>query len=271
MKIAIDIDNTVFTNNSIIYKLLNNVQILGDKNDTTLEFSKVSPKPIPTKGLLKKIFPFINPSKFVAYRDSVDVINLMFEKGHEIVFVSNRPTLLKGPTLELLERFDIKYDALILGCKNKHTFCKHFGIDLLIDDQQKNCVNVANIGIDAICLDHKTDYINITDEKQKHLFHATCWKSVEHMISYIDHFSFTTKGINAYNDDLRTKTLVDFFKSAKPLYREIVLSKYFKEHMLKTDMSLLSTHNQSEIKQKIKELQQENETLKRENEELRRK
>ena len=58
MKIAIDIDNTVFTNNSIIYKLLNNVQILGDKNDTTLEFSKVSPKPIPTKGLLKKIFPF---------------------------------------------------------------------------------------------------------------------------------------------------------------------------------------------------------------------
>ena len=68
MKIAIDIDNTVFTNNSIIYKLLNNVQILGDKNDTTLEFSKVSLKPIPTKGLLKKIFPFINPSKFVAYR-----------------------------------------------------------------------------------------------------------------------------------------------------------------------------------------------------------
>ena len=271
MKIAIDIDNTVFTNNSIIYKLLNTVQHLGDKNDTTLEFSKISPKPIPTKGVLKKIFPFINPSKFVAYKDSVEVINLMFEKGHEIVFVSNRPALLKGPTLELLERFDVKYDALILGCKNKHTFCKQFGIDLLIDDQRKNCTNVASVGIDAICLDHKITDFTYTDEKQKHLFHASSWKSVEHMISYIDHFSFTTKGINAFNDDLRTKTIIDFFRSAKPLYREIVLSKYFKDHLLKSEIPYVSTQKQDEIKQKIKELTQENEELKMENEELKRK
>ena len=65
MKIAIDIDNTVFTNNSIIYKLLNSVQHLGDKSDTTLEFSKISPKPIPTKGVLKKIFPYLVPETYL--------------------------------------------------------------------------------------------------------------------------------------------------------------------------------------------------------------
>ena len=41
MKIAIDIDNTVFTNNSIIYRFLNNRQHLANLEDTELKFDKV--------------------------------------------------------------------------------------------------------------------------------------------------------------------------------------------------------------------------------------
>ena len=110
MKIAIDIDNTVFTNNSIIYRFLNNRQHLGNLEDSELKFDKVEKQE--TKSIIKKIFPFLNPSNYIAFKDSIDIINLLFENGHEIVFLSNRPAALKKPTLELLDKFGVKYDSL---------------------------------------------------------------------------------------------------------------------------------------------------------------
>ena len=237
MKIAIDIDNTVFTNNSIIYKFLNNQQSLGTIDATELEYSKIEPT-IPQKGLIKKIFPFINPSKFVAFKDSIDVINLLFENGHEIVFLSNRPSILKGPTLELLDRFGVKYDSLILGCKNKHLFCKDFEVDVLIDDQEKTCLNAARTGTKAICFNPHYNSIN-NDNKDlvARLYHARTWNVIEHMISYMDVFQLFTDGFNAYSEGARENRLLEFFKTSKPLYRELVLSKYSETHKLKPYVS----------------------------------
>ena len=80
MKIAIDIDNTVFTNNSIIYRFLNNRQHLGSLEDTELKYDKVEKHKAKTS--IKNLFPFLNPSKYVAFKDSVDFINSLFEAGY---------------------------------------------------------------------------------------------------------------------------------------------------------------------------------------------
>ena len=232
MKIAIDIDNTVFTNNSIIYRFLNNRQHLGSLEDTELKYDKVEKHK--TKPSLKNLFPFLNPSKYVAFKDSVDVINLLFDNGHEIVFLSNRPTLLKSSTLKLLDRFKIKYDSLFLGCKNKHLFCTQYGIDVLIDDQEKTCSNAAKTGTRAICFNPTRNTINYDNETfVASLYHARSWHTIEHMVSYMDTFNLFTDGYNVFSEQARENRLVEFFKGIKPLYREMVLSKYAPSHELK--------------------------------------
>ena len=232
MKIAIDIDNTVFTNNSIIYRFLNNRQHLGNLEDSELKFDKVEKQG--TNSIIKKIFPFLNPSKYIAFKDAVDIINLLFENGHEIVFLSNRPAALKKPTLELLDKFGIKYDSLILGCKNKHLFCKDYGIDVIIDDQEKTCINASKTGTRAICFNPTHNSISGDDKSHlKNLYHARTWNTIEHMISYIDAFQLFTDGFNVFSEEARDNRLIEFFKATKPLYREMVFSKYATAHKLK--------------------------------------
>ena len=233
MKIAIDIDNTVFTNNSIIYRFLNNRQHLGSLEDTELKYDKVEKHQ--TKPSIKNFFPFLNPSKYVAFKDSIDVINSFFDQGHEIMFLSNRPTMLKGSTLELLDKFGVMYDSLILGCKNKHLFCQKYGVDVLIDDQEKTCLNTAKLGTRTICFNPNHNYITSSNKNfPPNLYHARTWKTIEHMVSYMDVFQLFTDGYNVLNDDVRESRLVEFFKAARPLYRELIISKYADKHSLKT-------------------------------------
>ena len=53
------------------------------------------------------------------------------------------------------------------------------------------------------------------------------------MISYIDAFQLFTDGFNVFSEEARDNRLIEFFKATKPLYREMVFSKYATAHKLK--------------------------------------
>jgi len=73
-------------------------------------------------------------------------INKLSELGHEIIFITARSSFgfddAYGISKEYLDMFNIHYDKLIVGAKEKGIVCKKENIDIFIDDNLKNCYNV---------------------------------------------------------------------------------------------------------------------------------
>lgn len=91
----------------------------------------------------------------------VKVINDLHKDGHEIYIVTARDNEFhKDPYLyskEWLEKNKIYYDKLIVNARDKKIACLENNIALLIDDSISNCLNVANVGIDAIIIGNKNN------------------------------------------------------------------------------------------------------------------
>ena len=122
MKIAVDIDNTLFTCKSVIYKVLNKTQKVGKPNAKKLVFKIVEPGTNNNKSLLRLLFPMFNPSNYYAFKDALETLEKWRDQGHEVILLTNRPSkiaTMKKATLDLLDYFDVKYDKLVMGCKNK--------------------------------------------------------------------------------------------------------------------------------------------------------
>lgn len=186
MKIAIDIDNTLFTCNSIIYKILNKVQRIGKPDDNKLTFKTVSSDGKISKSFLNFVFPFLNPKKYVAFEHALQTLESWHKAGHEIILLSNRPANLKfirNSTLKLLKKHDVKYSELVIGCKNKNLFCEKYNVDILIDDQPLNCLKAAKSGIKSIFLTQNFEHL----ETINNLFHAKNWNAISTLVKLIDH------------------------------------------------------------------------------------
>lgn len=223
MKIAIDIDDTLFTCNSIIYKVLNKLQKVGHPKEKTLTYKTVTrEKPVNT-GFLKFIMPVLNPKNYVAYADALETIKGWHEEGHEIILLSSRPSkikALKHATLDLLEKFDVKYDSLVIGCRSKHMFCKAYNVDLLIDDHKTHCTLAAENGISSICINNSN---NKEINPVKNLFFANNWKATKTLFKFIEQFNINKKKTIL---ELHTLNDNDIQQLAKLLFDEIIPSKY---------------------------------------------
>lgn len=188
MKIAIDIDNTMFTSKSVIYQVLNKIQKLGSPKAKKLKFKTIQKNESKENlGFINFILPIFHPKSYVAFKDAVETINEWLMEGNEIILLSNRPSkikALKTATLKLLEKFNVKYSKLVLGCKNKHLYCKEFGVDLLIDDKLQTCLNCAKNDIFSICINEQKKC-----EPTKNLFFAENWKSVNSLFRLIEYFN----------------------------------------------------------------------------------
>ncbi len=197
MKIAIDIDNTLFTCNSIIYKILNKVQRIGKPDDNKLTFKTVSSDGKISKSFLNFVFPFLNPKKYVAFEHALQTLKSWHKAGHEIILLSNRPANLKfirNSTLKLLKKHDVKYSELVIGCKNKNLFCEKYNVDILIDDNPQNCLKSAVCGI-------KTFYFNPDLSKNNsinNLFQVRDWKAISTMFNIIN-----------YHENHKRKTILE--------------------------------------------------------------
>lgn len=146
IKIGIDLDKTLFNCNSFIYKILSNINYHKEKNHSYYE--------VPSQGIYKcsfmnKIFKYLNPSKYYAFPKAIETINSLHDQGYSIYFVSSRPNMkaVVYLTYEWLKNHNVKYDKLVLGCKNKPVYAKNEGINYFIDDLKFTCEKMSDIGI----------------------------------------------------------------------------------------------------------------------------
>ena len=154
MKIAIDIDNTILTCRSLIFKLMSVVE------------KKFSFKITKTPAVFRKgearifanqhrnlLFGKMGDIKMYDEIDgAIDVINKLYESGHSIVFLSNRPNIrfLNSVVMNWLEENKVNYDIVVINCGDKVKFCKEHGVDLLIDDSLRNCKAASKAGIKTV-------------------------------------------------------------------------------------------------------------------------
>lgn len=226
MKIAVDIDNTLFTCHSVVYRVLNKSQKVGKPSAKNLTYKTVGPDSKTNSSFFKFVFPMFNPKKYEAFDDAMATLDKWQRLGHEVTLLTNRPSkisFMKKATVELLDYFNVPFDTLVMGCKNKHLFCEEFGISLLIDDNKQNCKNVNHKGIAAINFNPKNE-----NSQDGLLFKANSWKNIDLFVDVLEynltrHAPFTNTKLQQ-----RKQSFIDKFEKAKKnYYDEIIYSKHY--------------------------------------------
>ncbi len=177
MKIGLDIDDTICNTNFILMKYayrFNNEntkkellkyntndfsEVFGWNNDDVNSFFK--------KYYLKALEE-IEPKFNVK-----EVLTNLRKQGHKIIFITIRndkecagENEAYRITSEWLNKYEIPYDELHVGISDKKDFCKTNNIDVFIDDSEKNCRAVSELGIktfiamNSFNLDFKDDNID---------------------------------------------------------------------------------------------------------------
>lgn len=181
MRIGIDLDNTIFFCNSLVYKFVTALQ--SRTSSSPLSYKEVGSKaPRDVHPFLKKAFKFLNPAEYRPFPFAVDVINKLHERGAEIYFISSRPHVqpMIALTTAWLQANQVKYDNLILGCKNKGAFAYTHRIDFMIDDHAKVCSEARKKGVIAIQFrgNQKTYALSCPPE----FVTLSSWKDIERFI-----------------------------------------------------------------------------------------
>lgn len=262
MKIAVDIDNTLFTCHSVVYRVLNKSQKVGKPSAKNLTYHTVTTDIKYNSSFFKFVFPMFNPKKYEAFDDAMATLDKWQKMGYEITLLTNRPSkipFIKKATIELLDYFDVPFDQLVMGCKNKHLFCEEFGISVLVDDNKQNCKNVNHKGIIAINFNPK--YKN---SKDGILFKANSWKNIALFIDMLEYSSTCNAPFTNTKFQQRKQSFIDNFeKVSKNYYDEIIFSKYYLSKHFKTATSIeeLLTNGQYKISkeqiEKAKKIYQE--------------
>lgn len=154
MRIAIDLDKTIFECNSLAYKLANS--FLQREKIKKLKCTFLQPDFEENKGLIYKLIcnniAFCNYDKFFEVGDCVEAIKRLKKDGHEIYFLSKRPDLkiFTNVIYKWFRSHHLPIKNIVVNCNSKVSFCKVLNIDMLIDDDQQTCQVAAEHGIKAI-------------------------------------------------------------------------------------------------------------------------
>jgi len=107
-------------------------------------------------------------------------INLLSELGHEIIFITARSDFviykIYKLSKEYLEKYNIHYDKLVVGAREKGKVCIEESIDIFIDDNLRNCHNVEESNI-KVWLFH-----NNFNKDDKHFDRVNDWEDVYNRI-----------------------------------------------------------------------------------------
>ena len=158
MRIGLDIDDTICNTNFILMKYAykyNNEngnkellkyntndfsKVLGWNNDEVNSFFRKY-----YLEALNEIEPKFNVK---------EVLSSLRDNRHEIIFITIRNDNECGGkneayriTEEWLKKFEIPYDELHVGISDKKDFCRKNNIDVFMDDSEKNCIAVSQLGI----------------------------------------------------------------------------------------------------------------------------
>ena len=152
MRIAVDIDKTLVDCKSLLYKIIN--AKLSNQNGTKkLKYFEVEDRNPNIKGIISRISRMYKEEYYTMCDNSNEMINKLYDEGHEIVLLSSRP---KGKSLisaliKCVNIFDIKFSKIVVSCNNKIEYCKENNIDVLVDNSYITCLNANRRGIKTIC------------------------------------------------------------------------------------------------------------------------
>lgn len=158
MKIGIDIDDTVAnTDERIIQEALKYdkefVKGRGFKNKDAYTFmEKFYWNVVDVDGFMKvirkgKFFSELNPID-----DAVFYVNKLYDDGNEIYFITRRKNNFKTKmmTKKWLKKTGFKFHKLIMGGEDKGTMCKDLGIEVFVDNDERNVRKTEKNGIVSI-------------------------------------------------------------------------------------------------------------------------
>lgn len=158
MKIGIDIDDTVAnTDDRIIQEALKYdkevVKGRGFKNKDAYTFmEKFYWNVMDVDGFMKVIRKGKFFSELEPVKDAVTYVNKLYDEGNEIFFITRRKNNLKTKmmTKKWLKKNGFKFNKLIMGGEDKGTMCNEFGIEVFIDNDEKNVRKTSKHGIESI-------------------------------------------------------------------------------------------------------------------------
>lgn len=98
-------------------------------------------------------------AKAIPRENVVEILNQLHLDGHSIYIITARDFQFhKNPyeqSKEWLKEHHIYFDQLIVNARNKGKVCAEHEIDLLIDDNARNCIEADRYGIDTILFGNK--------------------------------------------------------------------------------------------------------------------
>ena len=207
--IGVDLDNTMFTFRSLMYGLMNKFQSIKSSTGNFVEFSGKNHKK--SNFLLKKLHKVFNPAKYHTYPRAIEAINYLRSIGFKVYFISSRPNIspIVNVTLEWLDNNNVRYDKVVLGCKNKAIYAKENDVDLMIDDYFATCQQLDKVGIRSILFrgSLKDDEGQYKLLKPSNIAFATSWFDIVQNVDKI--FEDEFKGV----DSITLEEIKKVFKS----------------------------------------------------------
>ena len=169
MKIAIDIDQTIFECDSFLYKIINFI-MPGQSEFKKLKYKSIDEDDVSTERLINKISRIHNPKFYSINENANVVVNRLYNDNHEIILLSSRPAsrALCNVLMACIKKYDIKFNQIIVECNNKSAFCKENGIDVIIDNSADTCDKCSKNGIFSICY--------IQDEEKAERYRSASFK-----------------------------------------------------------------------------------------------
>ncbi len=193
MRIGIDIDNTLTEiEEELIEKAESYARQLGKTINVNREFMIDTTN---DGNIYQKMFGFneeelkhfLGPiqesitSKAIPRENAVEILNQLHLDGHSIYIITARDSQFhKNPyeqSKEWLKEHHIYFDQLIVNARNKGKVCSEYEIDLLIDDNARNCIEADQYGIDTILFGNK---------KYGHLKHYETWIEIYEYIKKLE-------------------------------------------------------------------------------------
>jgi 5'(3')-deoxyribonucleotidase len=180
MKIGIDIDDTVSkTNERLIEEAVKyDSEVLrgrGFKNPDAYSFMEMFYwSVVDVDNFLKKFrksnaFYELEPKEYAA-----QVITKLYEAGNEIYFITRRQNTfkVKSMTKKWMKKNGFKYNKIFFHIREKGKFAEDLGIDLFIDNDEKNVYEALEYNIDSLLMATRYNE-NVTDLKR-----VNDWKEI---------------------------------------------------------------------------------------------
>lgn len=183
MKIAVDINMTILTCDSLIYKIANNYFPGHCKSTST--YTTVKDNNITREKLINKISKAHNYRCYRTLENSTEILSKWIKEGNHITLLSTGSANdeIKSCLLRCIKKFGICFSDIVLKCTNKAIYCNDNGIEIMIDNSPFICKKCKEKNITSIC--YIPNKKRADKLKKEGLLVATSWDEIERMVKKI--------------------------------------------------------------------------------------